>query len=1186
VADDLPLDQPARDTVVNDLDRNLFVEAGAGTGKTTTLVKRIVRLVSSGRLDDVRQLAAITFTEAAAAELRDRIRGALESAADPTAPSELAPEERARCGRAATRIDEAVITTLHGFAQRILAEHPVAAHLPPAFEVDEGIPAELEFVTRWQSFVDSLLADPELTDVLQVGATLDLLLPRLAELARVLKDRWDRLTPADAEVAGAATEPFDVDVLPILADLDALAALVAPRAGGVDKLLELVEGQVLPIRDACIEAAGTGEPLEVLRVLDAMPLPKPRFGKADFWGPGGKDEVYEILDSAREHQVALLTRLRRQVLARLAPELVRFTLGWADERRRSGRLHFHDLLVLARDLLWRDAEVRRSLARRWSVLVVDEFQDTDPLQVELVFALAAADPDHLPARWEDIELGAGRVLVVGDPKQSIYGFRGADITLWNRTRARFGTGVVSLVQNFRSVDTILEWVNEVFLALIGEGQGDVQPSYASLSTSRTSLDAGHAVLFLGDQSTDRAAEVRVREATEIALAIATLRASGHEVIDDVTGACRRMRHDDVAVLVPTRSPIGALERSLDDLDIPYRIESRSLVWRTDAVREVLNILTAIEDPADDVAVVAALRSPAFACSDVDLFRWRRAGGRWDHTRRAPEAIPEGHPVRVAMAQLAEWHAGRHRRSVDGIVEEVIRARRLLELTMAQRRPRDHWRRLRFVVDQARAFVEAGGASLAQFLAWTSLQVDEGATAVETVVPEPDDDAVRILTVHGAKGLEFPVVVLAGLANGRAPAMTDVAWTATGPELMVSAYGGGQERRFATAGWADAKEARADFESAESTRLLYVAATRARDTLIVSLHHPARADRHSLIRTLFPVVAPTRERWSPSVPPAAVPLFTEPRPLARTAEERAAWHRRHEAALAGARRGLAVSPTGLRDDADAATGVHVTDASVGEAHTGVQGALFDDVPPGLEPGEHLLPPGDRPTGVHLTHAPVGEAHTGSPWADEEPDDDAAPAESGPPADGDEPGDGVELVRGGTAMGRAVHAVLEHAPLGGTDPVDPAVVAGLAAEAARAEGADPALVVELATSALRSGALADARAGGRLWREVPIVVPMGDRVLEGYIDLLYERPDGELVVVDWKTDRGRTPEEVDASLEKYRIQGAAYAAALIRATGRKVAEVAFVFCRDGGEPAVERTITDLADAVAEVEALLEG
>src|SRR5690606_35977910 len=142
----------------------------------------------------------------------------------------------------------------------------------------------------------------------------------------------------------------------------------------------------------------------------------------------------------------------------------------------------------------------------------------------------------------------------------------------------------------------------------------------------------------------------------------------------------------------------------------YRVESRSLVWGTDVVRELLAVLTAIEDPADEVAVVAALRSPAFACGDDDLLDFRRAGGRWDPTAAAPEDLPPDHPVVAAMA----WLLGRHRRRwwlpVNELVEEVVRARRLVELTFAQRRPRDHWRRLRFVVDHARGFVEAGGRS--------------------------------------------------------------------------------------------------------------------------------------------------------------------------------------------------------------------------------------------------------------------------------------------------------------------------------------------------------------------------------------------------------------------------------------------------------------------------------------------
>jgi ATP-dependent helicase/nuclease subunit A len=811
------------------------------------------------------------------------------------------------------------------------------------------------------------------------------------------------------------------------------------------------------------------------------------------------------------------------VLRALLPHIRRFTLEWAEERRRTGRLHYHDLLVLARRLLWRDAAVRVELSERWRVLLIDEFQDTDPLQVEIAFALAARDPHHLPARWEEIDLAPGRILVVGDPKQSIYGFRGADITLWNRARARFEGGHVTLHQNFRSLDTILAWVNRVFDDLIGEGDGDRQPPYVSLAPSRTSLEERPDVIVLGGPDDGaRADAVRLREAADVAAVIRALHAD----------ADRGLRHDDVAILVPTRSPIGQLERALDDADIPYRIESRSLVWSTDVVRDLLAVLQAVDDPADEVAVVAALRSVAFACTDADLLTWRAAGGRWDHSRSLPEEVDEAHPVLGAMRTLRRWHDERHWHPVDALVETVVAERRLVALTMAQRRPRDHWRRLRFLVDQARAFVEAGGATLAQFLAWTELQTSERAAAVETVVPEPDDDAVRISTVHGAKGLEFPVVVLAGLSSGRPPMLSGVLWADEVPEVMLTAEGGGG-LAFATDGWDRARAEAKDFDAAEALRLLYVATTRARDQLVVSLHHSPRVDSHARRIHALGELGGT---W---VPPAAgdetLP-FTAPveAPPARTAGERAAWIARWRAAVDAARRPWSVSPTGLA-------------------------ALAAPAEPG--------PP---------------------PAAGTEADDDSGPPEPAAGGDDETPVGTLRLPpRGGTAVGRAVHAVLESVPLDGTGPVPEATVralAGAAAAAESVEAVDPGQVADLASSALRSAALAEARASGRHWREVPVVVPVGGHLLEGFVDLLYERPDGSLVVVDWKTDRGRTAAEVDAALDRYRLQGAGYAAALIGATGRSVAEVRFVFCRPGGEPAVERTVADLVGAVADVEALL--
>lgn len=413
-------------------------------------------------------------------------------------------------------------------------------------------------------------------------------------------------------------------------------------------------------------------------------------------------------------------------------------------------------------------------------------------------------------------------------------------------------------------------------------------------------------------------------------------------------------------------------------------------------------------------------------------------------------------------------------------------------------------------------------------------------AVETVVPEPDDEAVRILTVHGAKGLEFPVVLLAGLSTGKPVPFTDVLWGPAGPELTLLAQGGGG--RFETRGFADARAGAVRTEEAEAVRLLYVAATRARDQLLISVHHPARGAGGTHAQVLHQRSGARAGTWSPPSLDAPPTLFEPPvaGPPARTAAERARWLAAHTDAMTAACRPWSVSPTGLAGLAGLASGA------------GGEGA----------------------DGAH-ERTLLGD------------DDDSAAAEPEVVPALDEAGAvAPPLRRRGSLVGSAVHTVLEHVPLAGTAPVPAGVVAELATRAALEHGivADAATVAELATSALESTALAEARASGRFWREVPVVVPIGDAVVEGFVDLLYERADGTVVVVDWKTDRGHTAEAIDAALSRYRLQGAGYAAALAVATGREVAEVRFVFCRAGSQPAVERTIADLAGAVSEVTALL--
>ena len=218
--------------------------------------------------------------------------------------------------------------------------------------------------------------------------------------------------------------------------------------------------------------------------------------------------------------------------------------------------------------------------------------------------------------------------------------------------------------------------------------------------------------------------------------------------------------------------------------------------------------------------MAALRHHGLACSDVDLADWAAAGGRWSYLApHLPDGDPADHPVAAGMAALATWHDLRWWLPVNQLVDRIVRELRLVELTAELRRPRDHWRRLRFVVDQARAFCDAGGSGLSEFVAWAVDQIESEADVLETVVPEPDDDAVRILTVHGSKGLEFPVTILAGL--GVAPRSgAEVLWGGQRPEVRL------KPASLETEGYAAQQADEKALDQAESVRLLYVAMTRA------------------------------------------------------------------------------------------------------------------------------------------------------------------------------------------------------------------------------------------------------------------------------------------------------------------------------------------------------------------------
>lgn len=1111
-------DEAARRIIVEQTEETIFVEAGAGTGKTTELVGRILALIRSGV--PVSRIAAITFTEKAASELAERVRKRIEAS---EAAAETA-EQRAVFSAALKELDQAAIQTLHSFARRLLSLYPLEAGLPPRIALRDDVEASLAFDDRWARFRDRLLDDPETERVLLRGLTVGLRLRDLETVAESFNENWDRLEnialPAAAEPALNAERVID--------PLRELTAWPRPReADGLTRKIDSLGPFMaamrelgMTLRDRSGSERSTVE-LDLLRLLARTPeLTKSTTGRG---GPLGASKAWQDIESARnllkeaeQARSEMVESCRSWVLCELLPRLSGFVLEGAQERRRNGELEFHDLLVLARDLLRQRPDVRRALHERFPRILIDEFQDTDPLQVELA-ALLAHSGEQGPASWDQAATEAGRLFFVGDPKQSIYRFRRADIELFKRARGAFAARHVPLSKNFRCRPGIIDWVNLVCARLFdgfGQFPDGRQADWIPLQPGRDTVKPP-VVHVMGGPAEDEVLmpEVRRREAEAIAAAVLAARK------DNWLGQNERgktTRYADIAILLPTRTNSPAIERALAAAGVPVRIESRSLLFAAQEIRDLTNILAAIDDPTDDVAVLAALRSPAFAMQDGDLLEHVKAGGRWDYTRETPDASPEC--VRDAMASLLGFHEARWLLSIGALVERVIAERRMLELAISTSRPREAWRRLRFVSEQARALGDSGTVtSLRQFVHWLRTQASERVLIAEAVANEPDDDAVRILTVHASKGLEFPIVILAGLGIEPRQNRPSIAWAhdANGREtagVHIGRYG----TYFDTPGYEELWQNEKVHEALERDRLFYVAATRAKERLVVSLFHKGKkpnrkgevvdhSRRHldrtcSMAECLSAIQNEVGDWPVLQIGMALGSGQAATSTLEDTAEERDTWLKAREERVARLRQ-----------------------APVRAVTTLVHGDTEDEKP--------------------------------------EPEVEEQPWRKG---------------RAGTSIGRAVHAVMQTIDLATGEHLretaeSQALAEGIANQAAH--------VARLAESARTSPSIVAAVATGRYWRELYVGVPIAGMLVEGFIDLLYESPDG-LVVVDYKTDSVRDEAAIDATMERYRLQGAAYALALERALGRPVARAVFVFT----EPRAEREVTDLPGAKAEIEALL--
>ena len=1108
--------------IAHDLAANFIIEAGAGTGKTYALVSRVVALVKAGV--PMPNIVAITFTEAAAAELSERIRSRLEQLLTPDHPDnkndllaqDLTETHRRRIQTAIAELDQASIQTIHSFAAQILRERPLAAGLPPGWATLDEVEASERFTNQWEQWLERALGkdtdvDADLPTALRCLLEVNAGTSKWQDIAQSFAANHDRLHNANCTNLTAAISDCLNALNELLAacrdESDNLAGRIRELDQTAEALLEIAKAPAAP-------ASG-----QIRR-------PSPRVGNV------GRSSNWNDIAKARADFIKIAADFDNAVLAVLICSLQAFALDYASQRKADGVATFDDLLVWARDLLRDNSDARAHFRHQYSHILIDEFQDTDPLQAEIAFYLAAA-PDAPVGRqdWHTLPLEPGRLFIVGDPKQSIYRFRGADIRVVQQVKAGGQLETLSISENRRSQKPVLDWVNAVFggtdhaPGLMQQNDG-VQAEYIPLHPNAgIQQDGLGSVQVFGESSPGSADSIRRRQAVQVANLIAAYAGPGPHrlsVYDKNAGTIRPARLRDVCILIRSRTGLNTLTRALESESarIPYRLEGAAMFFAAQEVRDLLNCLRAIDDPSDEVSVVAALRSPAFACSDSDLLRWRDAGGRWRYSPTPPDTDS---PVADGLRIIHDYHEKSRTSGVARLIADFIRERRLDELDLVENRPREIWRRRQFLVEQARNLeysspTAPGDAplTLPKFLRWAQTREDENARITEVPVPEADDDAVRIMTMHAAKGLEFPIVILTGLSADPDNRSKSALFHASGGPAEVKAGD------LQTPGYPDLLESEKAHAAEEEIRLAYVAATRARDHLLVSLHHPV--DRNGKSKTLAHSIAnmlnlphnTALDSGMPAALPAAGRRANGHQPDPPYDFE--GWQQSRNAAIA--RRSLPQSVTATRI------------ANDGKEH---------------EPGPRQRGRGGR---------------SGTAF-----------------------GSALHAV-----LQNILDAMLPELPLPPGQSVDALLtewqdrIERQAATQADSNGIAPhrrGELVRLTRTALRSPDVAAALRAPRLWPEIPVSAPIdtpqGPVVIEGIIDLLYQDDAGQLVILDYKSD-DITEADLETRLPHYRQQGAAYAAAVASATGKTVRAVRFLFVRLD----TVRSVPNLPDHIARLPA----
>lgn len=853
-----PSDNRERAIALTALNQSLLVEAGAGTGKTAIMAGRILMLLGAGIAP--KHIAAVTFTELAASQLAERVSVFLEEVLDgrirpdlaAALPSGPSHELRRNLESARAEIDQLTCTTIHGFCQRLIGPYPVEADIDPGARIIDPRAAALVFQDLQEAWLrDRLSGGSKRDDLLAelVMADPESTLKLVRDAATVLRTYRAAAAPV-SDFGGDPSAKF-------CAAVGEFRACLAKARCREEDTEEIVEG-LEELAQYCTEAA-EGPVAQALARLLFGPRPKAYTKSADKfaaykkkgkWQAAAKaaglskaeadrfnDIAAAAYDGCSAQFEAMMEAAAAHVLSRLIDELRELLDRFRDYKRSVALLDFDDLLHGARDLLARHDEVRQALGQRYRHVLVDEFQDTDPLQIEILWRLCGDPPtDRLDAAWPEWTIRPGALFAVGDPKQAIYRFRGADVAAYVKARealrGQADDSLVPITTNFRSVESILCYVNERFegplsaagqpgfarLSHFHEGHGD-GPHIAALEISMEVEEGGKVT----------AADFRNREAETVAFMCRRL--VGSYAVRDEEGNLRPCRPGDIALLAPTGTELWRYEQALEDVGLPVSTQAGKGLYRRQEIQDLIAVARILSDARDRLALGAFLRGPLVGLTEQQLLDISHAlSAESDAPVRMSHLSLWTDPTLIkndlAQDQLARLQGlARRARStspyqlLSQAVEE-LRVRPLLRQRHGDGAERA-LANLDLFLETSRAYAVRG---LRAFAADMSANWEEANRVVEGR-PDAEEQAVSIITIHAAKGLEWPVVLpinTTTVVQGPDPVIYD----REANVVRFPVYGR------APAGYQEAYDAEVTEQARENQRLWYVATTRAKDLLLL------------------------------------------------------------------------------------------------------------------------------------------------------------------------------------------------------------------------------------------------------------------------------------------------------------------------------------------------------------------